>query len=207
MQKIHYSLLAIGIGLFTTAMAGFTPKPQPYAIFEPALPCEQAQQLAHRVVERLGYTPTSPAPVPDSTASIIKGQREGVFGPEAVTVKITCGTDGVHVDAESDVPPCEQTNQIVRRTVERLGYTITSFTPAVANGKRGVIKGKRENQQEQDTVTLTIKCDADAIYVDTHSDSPIVASTDFTAAITDFRRGFFSLFKPLAAERQQKKTP
>jgi hypothetical protein len=207
MQKIQYSLIVIVIGLVTTAMAGVTPKPQPYAIFEPALPCDQAQQLAHRVVERLGYVPTPPVPVPDSTASIIKGQREGVFGPEAVTVKITCGTDGVHIDAQSDVPPCEQTNQIVRRTAERLGYTITSFTPAVANGRKGVLTGKQESQHEQDTVTLTIKCDDDAIHVDTHSDNPVVVSTDFTAAITDFRRGFFSLFKPLAAERQQKGTP
>lgn len=45
------------------------------------------------------------------------------------------------------------------------------------------------------------------LYVDTRSDSPLVASADFTAAITDFRREFFSLFKPLADEAQRRGQP
>jgi hypothetical protein len=68
-----------------------------------------------------------------------------------------------------------------------------------------MVQGRREGIQAPDTVTLTITCDADAVYVDTSADSPILASQDFTTAITDFRRGFFSLFKPLAAEVQQEK--
>jgi hypothetical protein len=192
----------ITAGVFALAFAGYTPKPRPYTIFEPTLPCEYAQQLAHRVVERLGYS-ASPLPQTKNTQTVIKGQRDGVLGPETVSVTISCGADGVHVDAEADTPPCEQANHIVHRTVARLGYTITSFTPASVNGKRGIIKGQRKDQHEHDTVTLTITCDTDAVYVDTRSDSPVVASADFTSAITDFRRGFFAVFKPLAAEAQR----
>jgi hypothetical protein len=43
--------------------------------------------------------------------------------------------------------------------------------------------------------------------VDTRSDSPLAASADFTAAITDFRRGFFALFKPLADGAQHWEQP
>ncbi len=206
MRRNSSLIWGIVAGVCALAFAGYTPKPRPYAIFAPSLSCEQAQQLAHRVVERLGYAATSPAPANESRASIIRGKREGVLGPETVTVTITCGADGVHVNAEADVPPCEQANRIVRRTVERLGYTVTSHTPA-AYGQRGVIKGTRYEGREQDTVMLTITCDADAVYVDTRSDSPVVASTDFTAAITDFRRGFFALFNPLATAGQRAKSP
>lgn len=206
MNKISSVIAGLVAGLLSVALAGNTPKPQPYAIFEPALSCGHAFQLAQRVVERLGYTviaPPPPADAEDSTKKVIRGSREGVLGPEPVTVTITCRPDGVQVDAEADTPPCEQANQIVRRTLEHLGYTVTSYSPA-GYGKKGVIEGKRENEQEQDTATLTITCEPEAIYVDAHAESPVVLTTNFTAAITDFRRGFYSLFKPLAAEAQQK---
>lgn len=200
MQRSFLLIGGITAGVWTLACAGYTPKSS--AIFVSALSCEQTQQLAHRVVERLGYAATLPTPIDENGMSVIRGERAGVLGPETVTVTLTCEADGVDVEAEADLPPCEQANQIVRRTVERLGYTLTSYTPA-SYRKRGVIRGKRGEGQAQDTVMLTIACDADAVYVDTRSDSPVVASTEFTAAITDFRRGFFALFTPLATAGQQ----
>jgi len=177
-------------------------EPRPYAIFAQRMSCERAHQLATQVVERLGYTVTTPSPATSTGEGEIKGARKGTRGEETVTVKMTCGSDGVHVDANPDIPPCEQANQIAYHTVERSGYTVATFVPAVTGKKAGLVKGKHEGTGE--TVTLTISCTAEAVYIDTRSDSPLVASGDLTTAITDFRRGFFSLFKPLAdAERGQ----
>src|SRR5262245_46528025 len=200
-QIFTLSLMTIPL---TATLACATPGAPPYAIFTSALTCEQAQQLATRVVERLGYTITSSSPAVGSSAGMIHGARQRVEGQETVSVKITCGADGVQVDAEGDIPPCEQANQLAQRTVERLGYMVTSVVPAVTGEKVGIVKGKREGGQAQDSVSLTITCTPEAVYVDTRSDSPLAISTDFTAAITDFRRGFFALFKPAAdaAQRQ-----
>jgi len=201
-QLFTWSLLTIPL-MVTLACAA--PDARPYAIFTSALTCEQAQQLASRVVERLGYTITASSPATGSDAGMIHGARQNTEGQETVSVKITCGADGVRVDAEADIPPCEQANRLAQRTVARLGYTVTSFVPAVTGEKVGTVKGKREGDQAQDSVALTITCTPEAVYVDTRSDNPLAASTDFTAAITDFRRGFFALFKPAvdAAQQQQ----
>jgi hypothetical protein len=191
--------------LLTAAIACAAPDTRPYAIFTSALTCEQAQQLASHVMGRLGYTITSSSPATGSDAGMIHGARQRTEGQETVSVKVTCGVDGVRVDAEADIPPCEQANRLAQRTVERLGYTVTSFVPAVTGEKVGIVKGKREGGQAQDSVALTITCTPEAVYVDTRSDNPLAASTDFTAAITDFRRGFFALFKPAVDAAQQQK--
>jgi len=201
--------LAWGIAtyLLTATLACAAPDTRPYTIVAPALTCEQAHQHSSRVMERLGYTVTSSPPVLENGQGEIRGARATGDGQETVTVKIACMADGVHVDAEADIPPCQQANQLAQRTVERLGYNVTSSVPAVTNGRVGMVRGKRQNAQAQDTVTLTITCTDEAVYVDTRSDSPLVISSDFTAAISDFRRGFFALFKPLADEAQRQGQP
>jgi hypothetical protein len=68
------------------------------------------------------------------------------------------------------------------------------------------VKATKEAGGQRETVTLTITCTDEAVFVDARSDNPVVASTDFTSAITDFRRGFFALFKPLA-DAEQKNLP
>jgi hypothetical protein len=198
-QLITWSVIAF---LLPATFACAAPDARPYAIFTSALTCEQAQQLATRVTERLGYTITSSSPASGSSAGMIHGARQGVDGQETVSVKVTCGVDGVRVDAEADIPPCEQANRLAQRTVEHLGYTVTSVVPAITGEKVGIVKGKREGGEVQDSVALSVTCTPEAVYVDTRSDSPLAASTDFTAAITDFRRGFFSLFKPAADAAQ-----
>ncbi|MBI3800809.1 MAG: hypothetical protein HY268_28005 [Deltaproteobacteria bacterium] len=200
-QLFAWSLVSF---LLLATVACAAPDARPYAILTSALTCEQAQQLAARVTERLGYAITSSSPASGTSAGIIHGARQGVDGQETVSVKVSCGVEGVRVDAEADIPPCEQANRLAQRTVEHLGYTVTSFVPAITGEKVGIVKGKREGGQVQDSVALSITCTPEAVYVDTRSDSPLAASTDFTAAITDFRRGFFALFKPAvdAAQRQ-----
>lgn len=189
--------------LLTPPLACATSGPRPYTIVAPALTCEQAHQQSSRVMERLGYTVTSSSPAAENGQGEIRGARSRGGVQETVTVKISCLADGVQVNAEADIPPCEQANRLAQRTVEQLGYNVTSAIPAVMNGRVGTVKGKRQDAQAQDTVTLTITCTDEAVYVDTRSDSPLVVSSDFTAAISDFRRGFFALFKPLADEAQR----
>lgn len=207
MRKIQSFAWGISACFLMVALACAASDPRPYTIVAPGLTCEQAYQHSSRVMERLGYTVTSSSPVADNGQGEIRGARSRGEGQETVTVKISCMADGVHVDAEADIPPCQQANQLAQRTVERLGYNVTSSIPAVTNGRVGMVRGKRQNAQAQDTVTLTITCTDEAVYVDTRSDSPLVISSDFTAAISDFRRGFFALFKPLADEAQRQGQP
>lgn len=207
MRKTKAFAWGIFACLLTPPLACATSGPRPYRIVAPALTCEQAQQQSSRVMERLGYTVTSSSPPAENGPGEIRGARVRGAMQETVTVKISCMADGVHVNAEADVPPCEQANHLAQRTVERLGYNVTSAIPAVMNGRVGMVRGKRQDAQAQDTVTLTITCTDEAIYVDTRSDSPLVVSSDFTAAISDFRRGFFALFKPLADEAQRQQQP
>ena len=184
----------------------FAAESQLYTIFEPALTCDQARKISARAIERLGYTTQPSSPASDEKTSLIRGTREGSAGKEAVTVTITCSVDGVRVDAVPDVSTCEQANQRASRAMEQLGYTLTTFSPALM-GKRGVIKGVRENAQGQETTTATILCDENAVLIDTAADSPLLASEDFLRPISDVRRGFFALFKPMAAEARQSKQP
>jgi hypothetical protein len=188
------------------AVACASPDVRPYTIVAPRLSCERAHQLSMQVVERLGYAATAVAPTADSDPSIVRGVRTGPQGEETVSVRIVCGSDGVHVDANPDVSPCEQANRLARQSVERLGYAVDSFVPAINEGRRGLVKATKEAGGQRETVTLTITCTDEAVFVDARSDNPVVASTDFTSAITDFRRGFFALFKPLA-DAEQKNLP
>jgi hypothetical protein len=135
---------------------------------------------------------------------VIRAARKSPHGEDSVAVHIACDADGVRVEAIPDRSPCDQANQIARHSVERLGYAVESFMPAVNEGRQGLVKGTREISGAQEAVTLTISCTDEAVHIDTRSDNPVVASTQFTAAITDFRRGFFALFKPLAEAEQQK---
>ncbi len=177
-----------------------------YALFEPELTCEQAHRLSHRVLERLGFKITFSQPAPPGGTGILQGSREEHLGPERVTVKITCKDEGVYVDSESDLPPCEQANRVSYRAVERLGFTVTAFVPA-SEGGSGMVKGVREGSRGREQVALTITCGADAIYIDTSSEkNPLLDSEDFYLAIGDFRRGFYALFRGMALDMRLRKT-
>jgi len=199
-------LWALCVEVLTAATACQSAESQFYTIFEPALTCDQARTISTRAVERLGYTAQTVSPTSDEKTSLVRATRDGSAGKEAVTVTIACGVDGVHVEAIPDVPPCEQANQRASQAMEHLGFTVTTFSPA-STGKRGVIKGTRAGSQGEETTTATILCSPEAVYVDTAADSPLLASEDFLRPISDVRRGFFALFKPMAAavtQRQQR---
>jgi len=87
--------------------------------------------------------------------------------------------------------------------MKRLGYTVTSFLPALP-AESGNSQREAGEFSGAGLVALTVTCTDEAVFVDTRSDSPLAASADFTAAITDFRRGFFALFKPLADDAQHR---
>lgn len=188
--------------VFTIACA--SPDVRPYMIVAPHLSCERARQLSTQVIERLGYTATAATPATGGEPSLVRGVRRGPQGEETVSVSISCGADGVHVDAKPEVSPCEQANRLAHQSVERLGYKIDSFVPAVNEGRQGFVKATKEADGQRETVTLTITCTDEAVLVDTRSDNPVVASADFASPITDFRRGFFALFKPMADAEQEK---
>jgi hypothetical protein len=208
MKKVWRKTVSLfGGGLFlviTTSLACASPRP--YSISLSNFSCERAQQLARQVVGRLGYAVTSITPASQRTVGVIRGARKSPHGEDTVAVHIACGADGVQVEATPDLSPCDQANHIARHSVERLGYAVSSFIPAVNEGRKGLVKGTREISGVQETVALTITCTDEVVHVDTRSDNPVVASTEFTTAITDFRRGFFALFKPLA-EAEQRKDP
>ncbi len=164
-----------------------------YPIIDAALTCEQANQICHRAVERLGYAVASFTPATTDKAGEIKGIRDGLWGEkEPVTVKLTCPADGPHIDAHPDIPPCEQGNRISRLAIERQGYKVTEFTPA-GLGKAGIVKGEK---QDEKPLVITLFCSRnDGVVMETSSESPVLKKEDFYLAISDFERGFYAMFK------------
>lgn len=164
-----------------------------YPIIDAALTCEQANHISHRAVERLGYTVVSFAPATTEKDGEIKGARDGLWGEkEPVTVKLTCPSDGPHIEAHPDIPPCEQGNRISRLAIERQGYKVTEFTPA-ALSKAGIVKGEKQGQPP---LVITLFCSRNnGVVMETSSESPVLKKEDFYLAISDFERGFFAMFK------------
>jgi len=188
----------------TAVAACAATEPRLYSIVAPGMSCERAHELSTSVMERLGYTITKTTPTAGSEAGLIRGARKGPQGEMSVSVKITCDSEKVHIDANPDISPCDQANQIARQSIEKLGYTVTKFKPAILDGQSGMVAGKKDVDGKPDAVEVTIACTQEVVHIDAHSDNPVVLSTNFAAAITDFRRGFFSVFKPLADAEQKK---
>jgi len=62
--------------------------------------------------------------------------------------------------------PCEEVNQIAHRSIQRLGYKVESFTPAVGD-KRGLITASRDFVWgEKEPVTVKIACKSGSVAVD-----------------------------------------
>ena len=164
-----------------------------YPIIDGALTCEQANRVSYRAVERLSYKIDSFTPATAEKAGEIKGIREGVWGEkEPVTVKVTCPSDGPHIDAHPDIIPCEQGNRISRLAIERHGYQVKEFTPA-AIGKAGIVKGEKKGEP---SLVITLFCSRNnGVVMETSMDSPVLQNKDFFLAISDFERGFFAMFK------------
>ena len=72
-----------------------------YAISDSHLSCQQAQQLAYRTVERMGYTVTALRQARQEHAGIIKAERHSRGWVEPVQVAVRCNDSGVEVDAAS----------------------------------------------------------------------------------------------------------
>ena len=81
---------------------------------------------------------------------------------------------------------CEDANRISFRATERLGYRISSFTPATA-ATAGVLKAERAAAIGKERVTVKIVCGGEGVSVDASEDNPFLASGDF-------RRAFHSVF-------------
>ncbi len=65
---------------------------------------------------------------------------------------------------------CEDANRFSVRTVERLGYEVTSFTPA-SDDKKGVIEAKQMGRWGgEEGVSVTIACDPNGVRIATRSD-------------------------------------
>jgi hypothetical protein len=204
MRKMIAGMSGVLFCLTVLTVACASPDVRPYSIVAPRLSCERAHQLSTQVLARLGYATTGVVSTTEGEPSVVRGVRTGPYGEERVSVRIACGADGVHVDANPEVSPCEQANRLARQSVERLGYVVDSFTPAVNEGRHGLVKATKVEGGQRETVALTITCTNEAVFVDARSDNPVVASADFTSAISDFRRGFFALFKPMAEAEQKK---
>lgn len=164
-----------------------------YPIIDAALTCEQANRVSYRSVERLGYKIVSLTPATAEQAGEIKGVRDGVWDEkEPVTVKVTCPSDGPHIDAHPDIAPCEQGNRISRLAIERHGYQVKEYTPA-ALGKAGIVKGEKKGEPP---LVITLFCSRNnGVVMETSMDSAVLRNKDFYLAISDFERGFFAIFK------------
>ena len=114
---------------------------------------------------------------------------------------------------------CEQAQQLAYKTVERMGYRVTSASRA-APGKTGAIQARQRRSGQTALVQVTIQCQPQDVVVDAGSLSILdVASPTPHPLVTDyhereaprltqnrpppttyFRRAFYSLFHGLAAQ-------
>ena len=112
---------------------------------------------------------------------------------------------------------CEQAQQLAYRTVERMGYRVTSATRATP-GETGAIQARQRRSGQTALVQVTIQCQPQGVVVDAASLSTLdVASDNPHPLVTDyheqeaprltenrpppttyFRRAFYSLFHGLA---------
>ena len=112
---------------------------------------------------------------------------------------------------------CEQAQHLAYRTVERMGYRVTSATRATP-GKTGAIQARQRRSGQTALVRVTVECQPRGVVVDAASLSTLdVASPTPHPLVTDyhereaprltqnrpppttyFRRAFYSLFHGLA---------
>lgn len=177
-----------------------------YDLSEPKMSCAEAEKITRRALKRLHYKIIGTPEPPVETGSEIKGIRLGFWGEkEPVSVKISCNPDGAHIAPRAAIPPCEQANRIMRKTVEDSGYEVSLFKPAPLGGS-GMVKGKKEGK---DPVAVTITCavERNRVMVDTSSESPLLENRYFYQAFSDFQRGFYAMFKAVVDEFAYQQSP
>lgn len=196
-RALRAAVLSVGVCLIASRVTSDIAVPPLYVIVEPHLSCAQATRLSTQTIERLGYTLTTSASTPEQ-GTTLTAVRTTANRPDGLTVTISCDSAGARVEAVPDLSPCEQANQRVTTGMAELGFTLTAAFPA-RTGRRGFLQGTRTGPNGQETVTARIICGAHAIWMDTPADSPLLKSTEYLQPISDVRRGFFALFKPMAA--------
>ncbi len=170
-----------------------------YDLSEPKMSCAEADKITRRALERLHYKITGDPKTPTDMGGEVKGTRLGFWGEEEpVSVKISCDPDGAYIAPRTEIPPCEQANRIMRKTVEDSGYEVSLFKPAPLGGA-GMVKGKKEGQ-EPVAVTITCAVERNRVMVDTNSESPLLENRNFYQAFSDFQRGFYAMFKAVVDE-------
>ena len=97
---------------------------------------------------------------------------------------------------------CKQAQQLAYRTVERMGYRVTSATRATP-GKTGAIQARQRRSGQTALVQVTVRCQPQGVVVDAASLSTLdVASPTPHPLVTDYheREGPTSHQEPPAAD-------
>ena len=85
---------------------------------------------------------------------------------------------------------CEQAHFVSKKAVERLGYKVTTFTPATA-GKDGELKASRMGLWgEKEPVTVTLTCASDGVRINAFPDVPPCEQGNRISRLAIERRGF-----------------
>ncbi len=94
---------------------------------------------------------------------------------------------------------CEQAQLVSKKTVERLGYKVTGFTPTTAD-KGGELKASRAGLWgEKEPVTVTLTCAADGVRINASPDVPPCEQGNRISRLAIERLGFVvSEFTPAA---------
>ncbi len=193
---LRVAVLSVVAGLIASGVTSDIAVPPLYVIVAPRLSCARATQLAIQTIERLGYTLTTSAQ-PSEQGTILTATRTIANNLDGLTVTLLCDSAGIRVEAVPDLSPCEQANQRVLLGMAELGFTPTVTFPA-RTGHRGFLQGVRNGPHGREMVSATILCGAHAIWMDMPDDSPLLKSVAYLQPISDVRRGFFALFKPMA---------
>lgn len=85
---------------------------------------------------------------------------------------------------------CEQAHRVSKRTVERLGYKVTTFTPATS-GKDSELKASRMGLWgETEPVTVTLACTSDGVRINASPDVPPCEQGNRISRLAVEKRGF-----------------
>ena len=79
---------------------------------------------------------------------------------------------------------CEQAQQLAYRTVERMGYRVTSATRAT-QGKTGAIQARQRRSGQTATVQVTVQCQPQGVVVDAASLSTLGRGLPYAAPARD----------------------
>jgi len=97
-------------------------------------------------------------------------------------------------DLKDQSMSCDEANRFAYESMKSLGYTISTFTPAVP-GTAGVVKGSTEEKHRSGSATVVVTCGGAGPTIDASEDGKWLGQVDF-------KRAFYMTFVSLVSQKR-----